>query len=336
MTDATSPNDSRRTGAAATTLATGPARQGLYDPSREHDACGVAFVADIHGRPSRDIVDKAIQALVNIDHRGAAGAEKNTGDGAGILMQIPDAFYRAELSHAGVLLPEPGAYATGIAFLPQARMATLDAIRAVEDICAEEGVDLITWRDVPVGDSALGSMARDAMPVFRQIFVSAKGRDGRPLTGIGLDRKVWFVRKRCERELGDRGAGQGAGGDEEHAALAEHVAQAPHHRDGDGADEQRRRQEPGGVARRGADVLLDRAHHRHDHRLGDGDDDAAERDDGERRDLARLPAVVVGVRGGGGGGSGGGPAGHGGRLSAFRRPAGSGGHPCSPTRTGRS
>ena len=213
MTDATSPNDSRRTGAAATTLATGPARQGLYDPSREHDACGVAFVADIHGRPSRDIVDKAIQALVNIDHRGAAGAEKNTGDGAGILMQIPDAFYRAELSHAGVLLPEPGAYATGIAFLPQARMATLDAIRAVEDICAEEGVDLITWRDVPVDDSALGSMARDAMPVFRQIFVSAKGRDGRPLTGIGLDRKVWFVRKRCERELGDRGAGQGAGGD---------------------------------------------------------------------------------------------------------------------------
>ena len=206
MTIATSPNDGHR-------LAGGPARQGLYDPSREHDACGVAFVADIHGRPSRDIVDKAIQALVNIDHRGAAGAEKNTGDGAGILMQIPDAFYRAELSHAGVLLPEPGAYATGIAFLPQARMATLDAIRAVEDICAEEGVDLITWRDVPVDDSALGSMARDAMPVFRQLFVSAKGRDGRALTGIDLDRKVWFVRKRCERELGSRGAGQGAGGD---------------------------------------------------------------------------------------------------------------------------
>src|SRR5690554_303911 len=104
MTDATSPTDSRRPdapGAAArgTALASRPARQGLYDPANEHDACGVAFVADIHGRASRDIVDKAIQALVNIDHRGAAGAEKNTGDGAGILLQIPDAFYRAELSH---------------------------------------------------------------------------------------------------------------------------------------------------------------------------------------------------------------------------------------------
>lgn len=190
-----------------------PGRTGLYDPRREHDSCGVAFVADLHGRAGRGIVDHALEALANIDHRGAAGAEPNTGDGAGILLQIPDAFYRAELSRAGVLLPAPGAYATGIAFLPQGRMATLDAIRAVEDICAEEGVELLAWREVPVDDSALGAMARAAMPVFRQVFLAATDHEGNRLTGIGLDRKMWFVRKRCERELGDRGAGEGAGGD---------------------------------------------------------------------------------------------------------------------------
>lgn len=94
-----------------------PPRQGLYDPQFEHDACGVAFVADAHGRASRDIVEKGITALVNLDHRGAAGAEKNTGDGAGILIQVPDRFYREEMSKQGVELPEAGDYATGIAFL---------------------------------------------------------------------------------------------------------------------------------------------------------------------------------------------------------------------------
>ena len=196
-----------------TTLARGPKREGLYNPAQEHDACGVAFVADIHGRQTRDIVEKGIQALVNLDHRGAAGAEKNTGDGAGILIQVPDAFYRAELSKEGIILPPAGTYATGIAFLPQARMATLDAIRAIEDICAEEGIEILAWRDVPVNPEELGSMARDAMPVFRQIFVTAKNHEGRQLSGIDLDRKVFYLRKRCERELGDRGAGEGSGSD---------------------------------------------------------------------------------------------------------------------------
>ena len=92
-------------------------RQGLYDPRHEHDACGVGFVADIHGRASRDIVDKGLQILQNIDHRGAAGAEKNTGDGTGILLQIPDSFYRTVMAEQGVTLPDAGAFATGIAFL---------------------------------------------------------------------------------------------------------------------------------------------------------------------------------------------------------------------------
>lgn len=197
----------------ATTLPRGPQREGLYHPSNEHDACGVAFVADIYGRQTHDIVEKGIQALVNLDHRGAAGAEKTTGDGAGILIQVPDAYYRAELSKEGVILPPAGTYATGIAFLPQSRMATLDAIRAIEDICAEEGIEILAWRDVPINADGLGQMARQAMPVLRQLFVTAKNYEGRQLSDIDLDRKMFFLRKRCERELGEQGAGEGSGGD---------------------------------------------------------------------------------------------------------------------------
>lgn len=188
-----------------------PPRQGLYDPQFEHDACGVAFVADIHGRPTRDIVEKGIQALVNLDHRGAAGAEKNTGDGAGILLQIPDRFYREEMSAAGVELPPHGQYATGIAFLPNSRLAAIEAMRDVENIVKEEGMQLLGWRPVPVDDSTLGAMARDVEPIFQQLFIAGTGPDGQPLTGIDLDRAAWFVRKRAERELGHKGAGEGAG-----------------------------------------------------------------------------------------------------------------------------
>ncbi|UBI06983.1 glutamate synthase large subunit [Corynebacterium falsenii] len=190
-----------------------PARQGLYDPQFEHDACGVAFVVDMHGRASRDIVDKGIQALVNLDHRGAAGAEKNTGDGAGILIQIPDRFYREEMAAQGIELPPAGQYATGIAFLPNSRMAALEAVRDVEQIVKEEGLKLIGWRDVPVDDSSLGAIARDAEPLFHQLFVACDDENGKPLEGLELDRRAWFVRKRAERELGRRGAGSGSGGD---------------------------------------------------------------------------------------------------------------------------
>ncbi|MBZ8177432.1 glutamate synthase large subunit [Corynebacterium sp. 3HC-13] len=167
-------------------------RTGLYDPRYESDACGVAFVADIHGRPSRRIVDQGIQALINIDHRGAAGAEPTTGDGAGILLQIPDSFCRQHLD-----LPPAGSYATGIAFLPRRRMAMLDARRQFEDIVKEEGAEILGWREVPVDPSGLGSMARDAMPTFAQVFLSAPGK-----SGIDLDRVMFFIRKRCSHELG--------------------------------------------------------------------------------------------------------------------------------------
>ncbi|AKK07611.1 glutamate synthase large subunit [Corynebacterium testudinoris] len=174
-------------------------RQGLYQPGHEHDACGVGFVADMYGRPSRDIVDKGLQILENIDHRGAAGAEKNTGDGTGILLQIPDGFYRTVMAAQGVELPDAGAYATGIAFLPRRRMSMFDAKREIEAIAVEEGATVLGWREVPVDPTNLGSMALDAMPHFEQIFLSAGRR-----TGIDLDRVMFFIRKRCARELGTK------------------------------------------------------------------------------------------------------------------------------------
>ncbi|AGF71265.1 glutamate synthase large subunit [Corynebacterium halotolerans] len=174
-------------------------REGLYNPAHEHDACGVGFVADLHGRPSRAIVDKGLQVLINIDHRGAAGAERNTGDGTGILLQIPDRFYRDDMARQGVTLPAAGAYATGIAFLPRARMAMLDAKREIEAIAVEEGATVLGWREVPVDPGELGTMAHDAMPSFAQLFLSAGDR-----RGIDLDRVMFRIRKRCTRELGTK------------------------------------------------------------------------------------------------------------------------------------
>ena len=180
-----------------------PGPQGLYNPDFEKDSCGVAFIADMHGRASRDIVDKGIQALVNLEHRGAAGAEANTGDGAGILMQIPHAFCQAVAAKEGITLPGAQAYATGIAFLPRGRMAMLDAKREIEAIAAEEGAKVLGWRTVPTDPSELGTMAYEAMPHFEQIFITAE-RDGQLLEGIALDRVMFFIRKRCERELGTK------------------------------------------------------------------------------------------------------------------------------------
>jgi glutamate synthase (NADPH/NADH) large chain len=146
-----------------------PVSVGLYNPAFEHDACGVAMVADMHGRRSRDIVDKAITALVNLEHRGAQGAEPHTGDGAGILLQVPDEFVRAVVEFE---LPEAGSYATGIAFLPQSSKDAAAACEAVEKIAEAEGLEVLGWRDVPTDDSSLGALARDAMPTFRQVFIA--------------------------------------------------------------------------------------------------------------------------------------------------------------------
>nr|WP_083975871.1 glutamate synthase large subunit [Herbidospora sakaeratensis] len=169
-----------------------PEPQGLYDPSYEHDACGVAMVADVHGRRSYDIVEKALTALINLDHRGARGSEPDTGDGAGILTQIPDAFFRAVVPFD---LPEAGKYAAGIAFLPIDAQARATALRMIDEIATEENVKVLGWRDVPVDTRHAGPTARAVMPHFMQLFVSSED-----LSGIDLDRAAFAFRKRAEHE----------------------------------------------------------------------------------------------------------------------------------------
>ncbi|MCV7343495.1 glutamate synthase large subunit [Mycolicibacterium rhodesiae] len=181
-----------------------PRSVGLYNPAYEHDSCGVAMVVDMHGRLSRDIVDKAITALLNLEHRGAAGAEPHSGDGAGILLQVPDAFLRAVVDFE---LPAEGSYATGIAFLPQSSRDALTACEGVEKIVEAEGLDVLGWRDVPTDDSSLGALSRDAMPTFRQVFIGGA-------SGMDLERKAYVIRKRAEHELGNKGPGQDGPGRE--------------------------------------------------------------------------------------------------------------------------
>src|ERR1700712_3570534 len=171
-----------------------PAPSGLYDPRFEHDSCGVSFVANIHGLRSHDLVTLGVGALCNMEHRGATGAEAETGDGAGVLIQMPHRFLVAV---AGVELPAAGAYAVGLAFLPPNPVNAEKAQGAIESIVADEQLRVLGWRDVPVDPSCLGASARAVMPSFRQLFVD----DPAGATGIDLDRKMFVVRKRIEHEL---------------------------------------------------------------------------------------------------------------------------------------
>ena len=181
-----------------------PPPQGLYDPRHERDACGVAFVATLTGAPSHDIVAKALTALANLEHRGASGSEPDSGDGAGILTQVPDAFFRAVVDFD---LPVAGEYAVGTAFLPcdddglgstflpAADDLCAQSVADIEEIAADEGLTVLGWRDVPTDPSLVGRTARSVMPRFRQLFVSRPG-----LSGLELDRLAFCLRKRAERE----------------------------------------------------------------------------------------------------------------------------------------
>src|SRR5687768_13814565 len=150
-----------------------PPRQGLYDPRHEHDACGVGFVAHIKGRKSHDIVAKGITILENLRHRGATGADPLHGDGAGVLTQIPDGFFREELAKHGVKLPKAGAYGVAMVFLPRNPAARAACVRELERATVNEGQSILGWREVPVDDSSLGETARKTQPVIRQLFVGA-------------------------------------------------------------------------------------------------------------------------------------------------------------------
>ncbi|RST02839.1 glutamate synthase large subunit [Streptomyces sp. WAC07149] len=170
-----------------------PAQQGMYDPRNEKDACGVGFVANLTGEATHTLVEQALTVLRNLEHRGATGSEPDSGDGAGILSQVPDAFLREV---AGFDLPEAGAYAVGIAFLPADGTAQAVAVERIEAIAAEENLTVLGWREVPVTPDLLGNGARTTMPAFSQLFVSNGS------TGIELDRKAFVLRKRAEREAG--------------------------------------------------------------------------------------------------------------------------------------
>jgi glutamate synthase (NADPH/NADH) large chain len=189
-----------------------PKPQGLYDPTTERDACGVAMVADIKGRRSHRIVADALTALANLEHRGAAGAEPTSGDGAGILLQLPDELLRAEVDFD---LPAPDAngnstYAAGIAFLPRDADERARAIELVERTAAEENLRVLGWRDVPTAPETaeVGPSAQSVMPHFGMLFVAAiPGSDGVLPSGIALDRMTFCLRKRAERDSRVAGCG---------------------------------------------------------------------------------------------------------------------------------
>jgi glutamate synthase (NADPH/NADH) large chain len=168
-----------------------PAASGLYDPRFESDSCGVAFVADLHGRADHSIVSRALTALHNLDHRGAAGAEPSSGDGAGITVQIPDAFLRAVVDFD---LPAQGEYAVGLAFLPVDAGAAAEARALVERTAAEEGLRVLGWRDVPTRPDGLGSTARSVMPSFAQVFLAGANEE----RGLALERRAFATRKVAE------------------------------------------------------------------------------------------------------------------------------------------
>ncbi len=170
--------------------------EGLYDPAFEHDACGVAFVATLSGVPSNAIVAQGLEALRNLDHRGAVGSDPKTGDGAGMLLQIPDRFFRSEVSFE---LPRQGAYAVGNAFLPTDPELAGKAKASIEQIAAEENLIVIGWRRVPTSDVSLSDVTRSNMPYFEQLFITAKGA---PMMGIALDRMAYCLRRRAQHETG--------------------------------------------------------------------------------------------------------------------------------------
>ena len=175
-----------------------PAAQGLYDPGAEHDACGVGFVVHMKGQRSHEIVRKALQVLINLEHRGACGCEANTGDGAGILIQTPDAFLRKV---APCSLPAPGAYGAGLIFLPYHEHDRETIKSLITSIAYEEGATLVAWRDVPTDNRLLGESAVATQPVFKQLFIGSPFPVTDRASEQKFERKLYVIRKRVENAL---------------------------------------------------------------------------------------------------------------------------------------
>ncbi len=180
--------------------------KGLYEPSYEHDACGFGFVANVDGRKSHEIVRRGITVLENLVHRGACGCDPDTGDGAGLLFQLPHRFFAEEAEKLGFTLPEPGAYAAGMVFMPHAAADRAAFKQIVDKFIAAEGQTLLGWREVPRNSDALGWLAREGEPVIEQVFIKrAKGLDT-----DAFERKLLVIRKQIEREVAASGMEQAA------------------------------------------------------------------------------------------------------------------------------
>ncbi|MBV8194482.1 MAG: glutamate synthase subunit alpha, partial [Candidatus Dormibacteraeota bacterium] len=173
---------------------------GLYDPSFDHDGCGVGFVARVGRPPAHDVVALGIEALINLGHRGASGSDPDSGDGAGILLQLPDAFLRGAASFD---LPALGTYGVGVVFMPPDDVERLRSERIVAEACADEGLRVVGWRDVPHCADAVGHTARAMMPAIRQVFVAAIG-----LRGEMLERRLYVLRRVIERRAAAAGLGR--------------------------------------------------------------------------------------------------------------------------------
>ena len=179
-----------------------PPVRGLYDPQYEHDACGVGFVVDIKGRKSHEIITHALTILKNLIHRGACGCEENTGDGVGILTQMPDTFFQRICGELGIALPKFGHYGTGLVFLPRDPEQSRQCQAMIEEIVDGEGQMVLGWRDVPTDDSDLGPTAKEGEPTFRQIFI---GRGEGIEDKMAFERKLYVIRKRAEHTIWNSG-----------------------------------------------------------------------------------------------------------------------------------
>jgi len=177
-----------------------PPAQGLYDPLNEHDNCGIGFIANFKNRKSHEIVRQGIQILVNLDHRGAVGADPLAGDGAGILIQLPDRFFRAEAENLGFSLPPEGDYAVGMVFLPRGEAHIHACTESIEGAIKFEGQELLGWRDVPVDNSYLGDSVKPIEPVIRQVFI---GRGDNCPDTDAFERKLFVIRKQAHHLVWD-------------------------------------------------------------------------------------------------------------------------------------
>ena len=179
-----------------------PPRQGLYDPRNEHDACGIGFVANIKGRASHKIIEQGVEVLVNLTHRGACGCDPETGDGAGLLLQIPHGFFLKQAASHGFSLPDPGEYGVGMIFVAPDHAKSRRAHQMVEDVLQAEGLRLLAWRRVPTNANAIGWLARESEPHIYQVFIAQA--DGPQLSGDAFERKLFITRKRTEQEARNR------------------------------------------------------------------------------------------------------------------------------------